>query len=64
MSKIAKFLRKTKNYALVVGFGLFLLGFFGFIFKSSSSISNAYLLLAIIVGFWGIIIGLSDSIEK
>lgn len=63
MSKIAKFLKHSKNYALLVGAGLFLLGFLGFIFKSSSAIPNAYLLLAIIIGFWGILVGLSDTFK-
>jgi hypothetical protein len=54
-------LRQTKNYARIVGVILFLIGLFGFAFRSDNSLPDKYLVGALILGFWGIVSGLWDS---
>jgi hypothetical protein len=53
-----EFLKVSKNYALITGVIFFVIGLLGFIFKSSSSLPDYYLLLFIVIGFWGILVGL------
>lgn len=61
LKKLYSFSKQTKNYARVVGVGLFVLGLSGFIFRSSAIMPDFYLILAIAVGFWGIIVSLSEQ---
>lgn len=57
-TELIAFMSKSKNYAMVTGVIFFAVGLLGFIFKSTSSLPDLYLLLFIIVGFWGILVGL------
>lgn len=43
---------------MVTGAIFFVIGLLGFIFKSNSSLPDYYLLLFVVVGFWGILVGL------
>jgi xanthine/uracil permease len=51
----------TKNYARIVGVILFVMGLFGFAFRSDNSLPDLYLGGALLLGFWGIVSGLWDS---
>ncbi len=55
---IIRYLRKTKNYARITGIVFFAIGLLGFVFKSSSSLPDIYLLLFLVVGFWGILVSI------
>jgi hypothetical protein len=46
-----------KFYSLTVGIILFCFGFFGFAFRGNSNIPDYYLLIGLILGFWGIVVG-------
>jgi hypothetical protein len=61
-SKIIKFFGQSKNYALVIGIICFAIGIFGFVFKSENSISSPLLLLFIVLGIWGILVGVREKI--
>jgi len=51
-----------RHYAFLTGLVLFLLGLFGFAFRSAfSGIGNGYLLLALALGFWGLIVSVQKS---
>lgn len=54
------FLSKSSNYALTTGVIFFAIGLLGFIFKSNNSLPDYYLLLFIVLGFWGILVGLRN----
>jgi hypothetical protein len=60
MNLLLSFVRRTKNYARTVGALLFLLGLFGFAFRSDSSLPDGYLVAALVLGFWGILVSLAD----
>jgi hypothetical protein len=49
-----------RKYAAVVGVVLFGVGLYHFSFSSTSRIPDLYLLGAIILGFWGILVSLSS----
>lgn len=49
-------LASQKLYSLVAGGILFLIGIFGFVFNSIN-IPGGYLLLFLVLGFWGIVVG-------
>jgi hypothetical protein len=51
-------LHNPKSYSLITGTILFLLGFLGFAFRGSFNVPDSYLLLSLILGFWGIVVGL------
>ncbi|MBI3231666.1 MAG: hypothetical protein HYZ51_01130 [Candidatus Doudnabacteria bacterium] len=54
-------LSSSRSYCLIVGFILFLLGLFGFAFRFYFlGIGNTYLLAALILGFWGLVV----SVQK
>ena len=55
------FVRRTKNYARSVGVLLFLLGLFGFAFRTDTSLPDSYLVAALVLGFWGILVGIADQ---
>jgi hypothetical protein len=55
------FVRRSKNYARTLGTLLFLLGLFGFAFRSDTSLPDGYLIAALILGFWGILVGIADQ---
>jgi hypothetical protein len=55
---IMPFLKQPKNYARVVGAILFMIGLFGFAFRSDDSLPDLYLGGALILGFWGILSGI------
>jgi len=60
-SQVIAFVTKSKNYALIVGAIFFVIGLLGFIFKSTSSLPDYYLLFFIVIGFWGILVSLFKS---
>lgn len=51
-------LGSPKNYALITGILLFALGFFGFAFRGSFNLPDIYLLASLVLGFWGILVGM------
>lgn len=57
-------LRQTKNYTRIVGVILFAIGLLGFAFRSDNSLPDMYLVGALILGFWGIVIGLWETNPK
>ena len=50
-----------KTYALATGIVLFCLGIFGFAFKQNLNIGDGYLLISLILGFWGIIAAIYNN---
>lgn len=54
-------LNSTKNYALVVGIILFALGILGFAFHSNADLPDYYLIGALVLGFWGIMVRFSSN---
>jgi len=50
-----------RSYSLVTGVILFALGFFGFAFPESFGIPYGYLLLSLVLGFWGIVVGIGNK---
>jgi hypothetical protein len=50
-------LNNSKNYAKIIGGLLFILGILGFAFRTSSSTPDYALIAAIVLGFWGVIVG-------
>ncbi len=54
-------LNSTKNYALVVGIILFALGILGFAFHSNADLPDYYLIGALVLGFWGIVVRFSAN---
>jgi len=54
-------LSSPRHFSFITGLILFLLGLFGFAFRSAfSGIGNMYLFLALVLGFWGLIV----SVQK
>ncbi|HYV33999.1 MAG TPA: hypothetical protein VE973_04090 [Candidatus Limnocylindria bacterium] len=53
-----KLLNSLRFYTLFTGIVLFLLGFLGFAFRHKIDLPDGYLLLSLILGFWGILIGI------
>ena len=51
-------LNTPKHYALIVGIILFAFGFLGFAFRTTGDLPIAYLLISLILGFWGIVLGM------
>ncbi len=54
-------MNSTKNYAIITGGLLFLLGLFGFAFREHFNLADKYLLLALLVGFWGVVLGFHEK---
>jgi len=50
-------LNSPRSYSLTVGIILFLFGFLGFAFPSSFNVPGGYLFAALVLGFWGIVVG-------
>ena len=44
-----------RTFALLAGIILFAIGFFGFAFRSAFELSDKYLLLSLVMGFWGLV---------
>ena len=57
--KYWSFLKIPKNYARIVGGILFLVGLFGYAFRNGSSLPDVYLIGALVLGFWGILVSFS-----
>ncbi len=51
------FLNSHRSYALVTGSVLFLFGVVGFAFRQSFDLADKYLVLSLILGFWGVVVG-------
>jgi len=51
----------TKLYSLITGGLLFAFGFFGFAFRDFFNVPDSYLLAGLILGFWGIVAGVSKK---
>ncbi len=54
-------LASTKYYSLITGIILFLFGFFGFAFRNNFQVSGKYLLISLVLGFWGIVISVGKK---
>ena len=50
-------LSSPRTYSLLAGLLLFALGFFGFAFRNNFDAPDSYLLGALVLGFWGIVVG-------
>ena len=50
-----------KSYSLITGTILFLLGFVGFTFKTTFDLPDMYLFFSLVLGFWGIVVGMSAA---
>lgn len=61
IKKVFSFASRSRNFALIAGVVLFLIGVIGFAFRSDRSLSDVYLLGALVLGFWGIVSGLWDN---
>ncbi len=51
-----KWIFHKKIYALVCGFLLFAFGVVGFAFRGSFDIGGQYLILSLLLGFWGLLV--------
>ncbi len=49
-------LQNTKTYTQVVGILLFAIGILGFAFPNAIQLPDVYLLLFLVLGFWGVLI--------
>lgn len=49
-------LKSSQNYARIVGTILFAVGLLGFAFRTFSSLPTTYLLVCLVLGFWGILV--------
>lgn len=49
-------LKSSANYSRIVGVILFAVGLLGFAFRSSGSLPTFYLLGAMVLGFWGVLV--------
>lgn len=63
-AKVLPWLAQTKNYTRVVGVILFVIGLFGFAFRSDNSLPDIYLISALVLGFWGILISMLSGDGK
>ena len=52
--------QSTKTYTVFTGTILFLFGFLGLAFPSYFNVSSSYFILSLILGFWGLVIGLGN----
>lgn len=57
---MAKFSRH-RTYAAITGTLLFLLGFLGFAFRPQFDVPSSYLLGALVLGFWGVVVTFSET---
>jgi len=56
MDKIYAILKSPRMYSRITGGLLFLIGLIGFAFRSANSLPDIYLVAALVLGFWGIIV--------
>jgi len=56
-----KYFGNKQFYCLVTGGLLFCVGLFGYAFRTGFQIPDSYLLFNLILGFWGIVVGLSKK---
>jgi uncharacterized membrane protein HdeD (DUF308 family) len=54
-------LNNPRSYSLITGVVLFLFGFLGFAFPNYFSVSGIYLFVALVFGFWGIVVGVTKK---
>jgi hypothetical protein len=47
-----------KTYALISGMILFVIGVYGFAFRGQTPLPDGFLVLDILLGFWGILVGM------
>jgi hypothetical protein len=50
-------------YTLFTGVILFLFGFVGFAFPQIFNLANTYYFFSLVLGFWGIVLGISKTKE-
>jgi len=53
---ILDWLNSSKIYARITGVVLFLVGLVGFAFRNANSLPDIYLIFALALGFWGIVV--------
>jgi lipoprotein signal peptidase len=51
-------------YTLFTGIVLFLFGFLGFAFNSIFNVADSYLFFSLVLGFWGIVVGINSRTKK
>jgi hypothetical protein len=54
-------LNSPRSYSSIVGTILFLFGFLGFAFPNSFNVPGGYLFAALVLGFWGIVVGVTKK---
>lgn len=54
-------LNNPRTYSLITGAILFLVGFCGFAFPNIISLPGGYLFASLILGFWGIVVGVNKK---
>ena len=54
-------LNSQRSYTSVTGVILFLVGFCGFAFPNFISLPTGYLFAGLVLGFWGVIVGLAKK---
>jgi len=54
-------LKNPRFYSSFTGTALFLFGFFGFAFPNYFNVPGGYLFAALVLGFWGIIVGVTKK---
>lgn len=57
--KYLSYFKSRVFYVRLVGLVLFLVGLLGFAFRSNDSLPGLYLLVALMLGFWGLVLGAS-----
>ncbi len=60
MMKIWGYLKNRLSYARVTGIILFVVGLVGFAFRSAESLPDIYLIGALVLGFWGIVVSFAN----
>jgi len=53
---LLNWLNDTKIYSRITGGILFLVGLLGFAFRNANSLPDIYLIAALVLGFWGIVV--------
>jgi hypothetical protein len=56
LRNLLDWLNDAKIYSRITGGILFLVGLLGFAFRNGNSLPDVYLIAALILGFWGIVV--------
>lgn len=61
MRRLFSILKSPKMFARITGAILFLIGLIGYAFRNANSLSDSYLIAALILGFWGIVVSFNSQ---